>query len=92
MPLVVLFPALEFVDIDKTLVNDVIALENLLTVLGDVENIFLSKFKIVFCTVVEVCRFSDDHSAHLIGHILLSAVETCKCSKDCKTLPLQKLE
>ena len=92
MAFVVLFPAFEFVDLDKTLVNDFIVLKNLPTMLGDVRNVFLCKFKIFFCTVVEVCRFSDEHSAHFIGHVLLPATETRKRYIACKTLPLKEFD
>ena len=92
MALVVLFPAFELVDLDETLVNDFIAIKNLLAVLGDVENIFLRKFKVIFCTFVEVSGFSYEHSAHLIGHVLLSAIETSECSIGCKSLPLHELD
>ena len=92
MELVVLLPAFELVDLDKTLVNDFIALKNLLAVLSNVNNIFLCKFKVVFGTFVEVSRFSYEHSAHLIGHVLLSAIKTGECSIGCKSLSLHELD
>lgn len=89
---VVFPPALDLIGVNQAFRYDVIALENFLAVVLDIEHILLVKLEVLRSIVAQIARLSDDLRRHLVCNEFLPGIEGDKRCKSGQPLPLNKLD
>ena len=89
--LAILVTSLNFVDLDKALVNLVLAPEDFLRVLLNIWLVLFVKFTIIAGAVIEGTGLAHEHRAEIIADVLLSSTQQRQRSKRKQAHPAHKL-
>ena len=92
MVLEVFSPPLGLIRLDKPLVKDLIAREDLATMLLYVKHVFLIQLEIVLRVVVQVAGLPDYLGRHLVCNELLPSAEDRQRGESGKALSLDELD
>ena len=77
---------------DKSLGEDVFAVEDRAAVLLDIEHILMIQLEVILRVVAQIARLPDDLGGHLVCHELLSCVQGHKRGEGRQSLPLYKFD